>query len=89
MYSKLTIKCKSNPDYNGTWDKYEVQTEMAELGISLKNKQQSDVWIEYILSHVFEIDDIDDATIEAICMPNAMSISWMSQSSGMVEIKKS
>ena len=76
MYDTLTITCKRNPEYNGTWHKRDVYDELRELNI--RTRSDSDIWVEYVLSHVFEVEDIDDATIQAICMPNAASISWMS-----------
>ena len=56
MITTLTIKCATNPDWNGSWDARDIKAEMEELGMVSSGND----WIEYVIGHLDFPAEIDD-----------------------------
>ena len=61
----LRIISKNNPDWNGEWYRPNVEDEMTEVEIPIETENS---WIDYILSRVFEEEDIDPVALRKVLL---------------------
>lgn len=81
----LKIIARHREDYEGTWNKSEVEDEIRNI---TGNEPEDGEWVEWVLEHDIEPEDIDQSIIDAMKLPNTCSISYMSKTSGFIEIMK-
>ena len=62
---KLKMVCKTESEYNGEWLISVILSEMIDV-LEYRDVDGSDA-IEYILNHIFDNDEIDDAVIKIFC----------------------
>ena len=81
----MKISCRSNPDYNGTYDKTDVEDEMRAVGVTPHSPSE---WIEWVLEHMFS-DEIDwTARVQdAFMLPNVMKME-VSLGNSIVKLEK-
>ena len=81
----MKISCRSNPDYNGTYDKADVEDEMRDVGVTPHSPSE---WIEWVLEHMFS-DEIDwTARVQdAFMLPNVMKME-VSLGNSIVKLEK-
>lgn len=81
---KLKITCNTNPDLPGKWDQADVEQEMRELDMEVTG--QSDEWLEYILSHVFDDVGLPVEVYNAIMSGHVQSITFKTDSNDIVKL---
>jgi len=59
--TRLQIICKTNPDWNGVYDRDTVVADLSELGLVTEDP----AWLEWVIDHMF-LDEIKDSVFNAI-----------------------
>ena len=79
----LKITCNTNPDIPGQWNQADVEQEMKELGIEVKDNEE---WLEYILSHVFDDVVLPPGVYDAIVSGDVQSIIFKTRENDVVKV---
>ena len=78
--------CYTNVDFNGEWNKADVEAEMKELEcFDLDNPSE---WIDYILTHMLGEYDLSDGVYDAILNEDVIEIAFKLSSNDVVRVKK-
>lgn len=78
----LKIECKSNPDWEGEWSQKDVEEEILEI---TGEKAKPGDWIDWIISHDIDSDEVTQAANEVCKIPAFAGLALIT-SHGLVKI---